>query len=72
MKFWIYGLIFVLAFIADLSFSPNHGSPLYVVIRIVKLLSAVAMVMNLPHIPTKTDCKKAAPRITREPLYFFQ
>lgn len=49
MKFWIYGLIFVLAFIADLSFSPNHGSPLYVVIRIVKLLSAVAMVMNLPH-----------------------
>ncbi|MGX6491916.1 hypothetical protein [Weissella cibaria] len=49
MKFWIYGQIFVLAFIADLSFSPNHGSPLYVVIRIVKLISAVAMVMNLPH-----------------------
>lgn len=49
MRFWIYGLIFVLAFIADFSFSPNHGSSLYIVIRIVKLISAVAMVMNLPH-----------------------
>ena len=70
MKFWIYGLIFVLAFIADLSFSPNHGSPLYVVIRIVKLLSAVAMVMNLSH--AHKDClqKSSSPHHQGAALFF--